>query len=493
MKKIQFISMMALVIMALCSCTNTDYQKAIPANATLVVKMDVRSISEKADFKHSKVMTMLDASLVAVVKGKDMKRVKEYVDDPMKIGLDFSMPLYFFMVGEDVFGLTMKMNDEGDVKDFLQLLNKQGMASKPQEKNGLMCGTLMDDIYYSYDKNTFLLLASMNGKGTSTTSRMAHELMTLKEDDSFTSTEAFDRLNDEGDDLVTYTNGKLGKDILSNVLTALLPSSVNVKDIDVLMSLNFEDGKASFKSKVWGKTDKAQALIDEADKNFGKIEGKYMDRVSDNMLIWASANVKGDWALSKLKQSQGGKELLMVIERAIDIEQMLRSVDGDVALELQMKDFDPNNTPEYVMYATLKNSDFLADVNDWNETMKEYGLAMREEGKNQYLLTLDDGTSMRWGVQDKDWFVASEKADRNGKGADALDAHKDDIKQSKCYIYVDMEKIPFVDYAKQSNMFFLVDALGKLQSAVVKSTSTDEVTLTIELKDKKENFLKQLF
>ena len=493
MKKIQFISMMALVIMVLCSCTNTDYQKAIPANATLVVKADLKSISEKADFKHSKVMTMLDASLMAVVKGKDLQTVKEYVDDPMKMGIDFSMPLYFFMVGEDAFGLTMKMNDEGDVEDFLQLLNKQGLASKPQEKNGLMCGTLVDDVYYSYDKNTFLLLASMEGQSRATTSRMAHELMTLKEDDSFATTEAFDRMNEENEDLVTYTNGKLGKDVLANVLTALLPSSVNVKDIDVLMSLNFEDGKASFKSKVWGKTDKAQALIDEADKNFGKIEGKYLERVSDEAVVWMGANVKGDWALSKLKESQGGKELLMVIERAIDIEQMLRSVDGDVSLELQMKDFDSEeNMPEYVMYATLKSSDFLADVNDWTETMKEYGLTMRDEGKNQFLLTLDDGTTMRWGVQDQDWFVASENADRNGKGTGALEAHKDDIKQSKCYVYVDMEKIPLVDFAKQSSMLFLVDALGKLQSAVVKSTSTDEVTLTIELKDKKENFLKQL-
>ena len=157
MKKIQFLSLMALVIMALCSCTNTDYQKAIPANATLVVKADLKSVSEKADFKHSKWMTMLDVSLVAVVKGKDMKSVKEYIDDPMKTGIDFSMPLYVFMVGEETAGMTMKVNDEGDVKDFLLLLQKQGLASKPVEKDGLMCGTLIDDISYAYDSKSFFL------------------------------------------------------------------------------------------------------------------------------------------------------------------------------------------------------------------------------------------------------------------------------------------------------------------------------------------------
>jgi hypothetical protein len=297
-------------------------------------------------------------------------------------------------------------------------------------------------------------------------------------------------MNAENEDLVTYTNGKLGKDFLSEVLSALMPSSVDVKDIDALLSLNFENGKASFKTKVWGKTDKAQALLDEADKNFGTIEGKYIERMSDNAVIWMGTNVKGEWALKKLKESQSAKEMLFMLERAVDIEQMLRAVDGDVALELQMKNFDPENAPEYLVYAELKNSDFLADVNDWKESMKDYGMSMRDKGENQYVLTMDD-ESYLWGVQDQNLFFSSANAVQ-GKGTKSLEAQKSDIKNSKCYIYVDMEKVPLVEFARGAGMSFLVGPLKKLQSAVVKSTSAQEVVLTIELKDKNENFLKQL-
>lgn len=492
MKKIQFLSLMAVVIMALCSCTNTDYQKAIPANATLVVKADMKSISEKADFKNSKWKTMLDASLIAVVKGKDMKNVKGYIDDPMKTGIDFSMPLYVFMVGEETAGMTMKVNDEGDVKDFLLLLQKQGLASKPVEKDGLMCGSLVDDISYAYDSKSFLLLASLKGKGTSATNRMAHELMSLKEDDSFASTEAFSRMNDEDDDVVTYTSGKWGEEILAYALEAFMPAEIDMKDLDAIMCLNFENGQASFKAKAWGKTDKAKALLDEADKNFGTIDGKYIERVSANTLVWMGANVKGEWALGKLKENKSIKEMLFMLERAVDIEQMLRAVDGDVALELQSEDGDLENMPEYVMYAELKNSDFLKDVDDWKASMKDYGISMNSRGDNQYALTMD-GDSYLWGVQSDDLFLSSENAVRGGNGGiHSLAAHKDDIKKNKFYIYVDIEKIPLVDFAKQSGMSFLVEPLGELQSVVVKSSSIDEVTLTIELKDKGENFLKQL-
>ena len=164
MKKFQFISALVMVVLALCSCTNTDYQNVIPANASLVVKVDMKSIAEKSDFKNSKWMKELDGSLGAVVSGKDMKSMKEYVADPMKIGIDFSMPLYFFMMADETMGMTMKVSDEDHVKDFLLLLNKQGLASKPQEKDHWMCGTIIDDIYYSYDGTTFLMLASMKGK-----------------------------------------------------------------------------------------------------------------------------------------------------------------------------------------------------------------------------------------------------------------------------------------------------------------------------------------
>ena len=492
MKKIQFILMMALVIMALCSCTNTDYQKAIPANATLVMKMDVQSISDKAEFKNSKMKLMLDAAIASMSSSEDVKGMTEYMNDPQKMGFDFSMPIYFFMVGEETVGLTMKMGDEGDVKDFLQWLNKQGAASKPSEKDGLQCGTLMDDIHYAYDSNTFLLLASLKGKESTATSRMARELMTLKEADSFTSTEAFDRMDDADGDIVAYTNPKVfGEDILAEMKKTLMPSSLDANDMDALLSLSFEDGKASFKTKVWGKTEKAQALIDEADKNLSKIEGKYIDRVADNALMWMGANVKGEWALSKLKEIKSAKEGLFILERAIDIEQMLRAVDGDVAFELQIDDIEQEQ-PEYIIYGDLKNTDFLADVEDWKKTMTDYDMTMEEQGKNQYVLTMEDA-SYKWGVQDKDLYISSLNAKNKNNGKSPLATYKDEIQKNKFYMYMDLTIFPWDDLAAQkSDMAILASALNRLQSLVIKSASTDEVTLTIELKDKDENFLKQL-
>ena len=77
MKKIQLIAALVLAVLALSSCTNTDYKNVIPANAPLVMEIDIRSIAEQSEFQQSKTMKDLDKSLSLVVSKKDLETVKK--------------------------------------------------------------------------------------------------------------------------------------------------------------------------------------------------------------------------------------------------------------------------------------------------------------------------------------------------------------------------------------------------------------------------------
>ena len=119
-------------------------------------------------------------------------------------------------------------------------------------------------------------------------------------------------------------------------------------------------------------------------------------------------------------------------------------------------------------------------------------MSMVKNGENQYELTTDEATYF-WGVQDKDLFLSSENASRKGNGLNPLLEKKSDIKNSKAYIYVNLAKIPFKEMAqKDRDMAAVADVLDKLKSIVLKSETTDEGMLVVELKDNDENFLKQL-
>ncbi|MBO4215389.1 MAG: DUF4836 family protein [Bacteroidaceae bacterium] len=491
MKKIYVVSLVALMVMALCSCSKTDYQKVIPANAALVVKVDVKAIAEKSEFSKSKTMQKVEKSLSLVVKDKDMKRVKDYMEDPMSMGIDFSVPAYVFMVDKETFGLTMKVNDKDDVKDFLQLLNKQGMASKPQEKNERMCGTLLDDFSYTYDGTTFLLLASMNNAGGAKNGKLAQQLMKLDEKDSFVSTDGFSRLEDEDMDVSAYMNfAVLPADILG-FLAEWLPKSV-YKDIYGLASLNFEKGSAQLTSKMFAKTDAAQKVIDEANEHLKKIDGRYLDKVSDDAAMWLGAGVKGDWLLGKMKENKNLNSMLFAVERAIDIEQMFRAVDGDVSMELSSFNSETNE-PDYVTYAELKDKKFLDDVDDWKESQKEYGIEMKSQGNNQYALSMD-GQTFNWGVDGDDLYMGTPLALGHAKKSTGalLKDYKDEIKESRMFIYLNLAAMGKQSGGMSSTGLAFLSLGNALKAITMKLVSMDELSLTVESNNKEENFLKIL-
>lgn len=492
MKKISVISFVALMVLSLCSCSNTDYQKVIPANSPLVVKVDVRSLADKSEFDKSEAMQTMENALTAMVSDKDMDQVKKLMKDPMEMGFDLSMPVYAFMADMETFGLTMKVNDEEAVKEFLLLLNRQSMSSKPVEKDGLVCGTLLDDFTYAYDGQSFLLLGSSKGAGKA--DDLAHQLMNQDEKQSFVSSEGYERLEDVEKDVVMYMDFASLPEKAMKDYAEILPKSLKYKDLEAVASLMFEKGEAQLSAKVFGKTQAAKDIIKETNDHLDEIDGEYLDKVSDEAVLWLGAGVKGEWLLSKIKESKALNELLFVLEQAIDVEQMIRSIDGDVSLEIPTLDAERGGM-EFVAYAELDDSKFLADVEDWKKSQKDFGIEMKEQGKNQYILTMN-GETFNWGVDDDDLYMGTTRAFNHSKESTGalLKPYKKQIKESQMFLLVNIAAMgldnQISDRSKGAD--WVKKNLKGINAIILKSASADEATLVIEMKNKDENFLKQI-
>lgn len=493
MKKIGFVSIVIVMLVALCSCNKTEYQNVIPANATFVAKVDAKAIAEKGELANSQVIGMLKSYLALVVNGKDLKQAKAYIDDPAGMGFDLSMPAYFFMVGNEHVGLTLKVADEDAVKDLLSLLHKQQLASKPQKRHDLMCGRLLDEISYSYNDNTFLLLASLGEKGGLRVEQMAQQLMLLEEDDSFVSTDAFKRLeSEEGKDVVLYSTLAALPQGLSKEVAAFLPTTVKLSDIDMVSTLQFSQGKVELNMNLKGSPMAQTLVFDEMEKNLSGIEGKYLDKVTDKAVLWAGAGVNGAWLLEQLKKYSKSKELLFMLERGIDIEWMLKEVEGAVAIEIRdFGDASDTKTLDFDAYAQVKDTPFLVDVEEWKRGMKEYGMTMQDFGKNGYVLKAE-GNTIVWGVEDHNLYFSTQIAPSFAKGT-ALKDYEQVIQKSMVFVYVDMKKLQLDKVVKKAGQSWLAQGLGSINALTFSMPSAQQMNLTIEMDDKGENFLKQLF
>lgn len=493
MKKFGFVSIVVMMLLALCSCNKTEYQNVIPANATFVAKVDTKAIAEKGELANSQALELLKTYLALLVNGKDLKQATAYIDDPSEMGFDLSMPVYLFMVGNEHVGLTLKVADDDAVKDLLMLLHKQQLASKPQKKHDLMCGRLLDEISYSYSDNTFLLLASLGEKSGLRVEQMAQQLMGLEEEDSFVSTDAFKQMErEEEKDVVLYSTLAALPQELSKEVAAFLPTTVKLSDIDMVSTLQFSQGKVELNMNLKGSPMAQTMVFDEMEKNLSGIAGEYLDKVTDKAVLWAGAGVNGEWLLEQLKKYSKSKELLFMLERGIDIEWMLKEVDGAVAIEI--RDFDDESDSEtfdFDAYAQVKDTPFLADVEEWKRGMKEYGMTMQDLGKNSYVLKAEGNTIM-WGVEDHNLYFSTQVTPSFAKGT-ALKDYEQMIQKSMVFVYVDMKKLQLDKASKKAGLSWMAQGLGSIKSLTFSMPSAQQIKLTVEMDDKDENFLKQLF
>lgn len=477
--------MFVVVILVLCSCSKKDYLKVIPADAAVVASVNLKSLSEKSDFAHSALMGMMER----VVDG-DMGELQEYKDNPMATGIDFTQPLYLFLMQNNVYGIVAKVSDRGDFEKFIAALRKQDIASRPVEKNGVMCGT-MGTTNYAFNNDVLLMV---DGDGASTNTLVG---MMENEGESFVDTEAYGRMSDADDkDIVVYANlGYLPEGVQKEFKKNAVDGLLNMGDVELLSSIDFAKGSAIMKTKWWGKTAKAQKTIDEMKDGLRKIDGDFLDDLPNDLFVWIGIGTTGEKALERLKGNAQTKEALFMLERGVDVEQMIRSIDGDVSLAFSgISDFLFDLKMDISVRAKLKSSAFLEDVDYWKKSMVDYGMSMRGNGKNSYILTLD-GEDLYWGVDGDELYFYLPKSYqrmRSESGFSALKEYEKEIKKSHYFMYIDLRQI------LKTNGFYSIVAqnfgvnLQDLKAVIMKSSAHDELVLQIDMENDDENFLKQL-
>lgn len=497
MKTIKSLIVIFLAVIALSSCNKSDYLTVVPADATFVASANLSALAEKSDLSNSDLASSIDTYLPLVFSGDSKNKMKKYMDSPKDMGIDFREPVYVFKTVNQCVGMTMKMLDKSDFEGLIKVLQNQSLATKPVERDGIMMGTFLDDIDYAYDGKTLLLLASVGEGGSAIGKQTLVKLFKQDKDDSFVNTEAFEQMSEKSErDIAIFSNmAALPQDVAVQ-LKSLVPSGVRFTDVELLASVDFQKGKAVLTSELIGTNDKAKKMLKEGDENFHKIEGRYVDMPTSDFLVWGCMGVNGEWLLDKLKQDNDMKQKLFLIERGIDIEAMIKSIDGDIAITLPKSfytDEDVANT-NFMVCGTLKSSKFLDDVDYWKQGMKEYGLSMQSIGKDEYLLSSPD-FKMCWGVNGDDLFIGSHSTYQsmaNSQKSTLISGNKDEIKKCQAYVYVNLKELPLAQLAEMTGVPFIIKAASKLNSIVYKCKSTSEMELSIGLTDDKENFLKEL-
>ncbi len=445
-----------------------DYEMVIPKDAYMVVAVNLNNVVKKSDLSHSPLFKMVLNSLSSVLGSGMKKKMDAVVDNPSLTGIDYESPAYAFEMKGNYFGLTMKVEDENLLKEFINSLVEQNLCTKIKEHDGLCWSSLLNDIELVYSDNTLMLVTQLEGGNKQMTEKLMCLLMQQDYDNSFVSTDKYTKIKGLSyEDVQLYANmAALPNEILESY-KQLIPVGAGYSNMEIVACVGFNKGSIDIKAICFSNNAKVQKQIENYSLAFKKMDGYYSDKVPENCNLWMCAGINGDKLLEILKHIPQLKEILLAANLGVDFDNMLRAVNGDMLLYTSE---NKQSADEICMRAQLDNTDFMNDVSYWQQSAKDYGVSLKSVGKNQYLIKGDD-MNFYWAVDGKELYFGKEMYKPLKKQSDNK----------------------FMDEIKENNLFVYIDASAYsplLKSIVITSDKSGELDIKINATDRSKNILK---
>ena len=389
MKKICFRLMVGCLMACwglLSSCSGSDYVNAIPANSTAVISVDMQKMA--ADNQTAGQAGVLKTLL--------------HVEDVADCGIDISEKLYLFESAEGNLGLCAKVADGGNLEDWLNKLSKEQHAcQKVTEKKGFHFTLLKDSWLVGFSDKSLLVMGPVVADAKAELQRQMVKYLKADEEQGFKVSPMFGRLDSISSPMAMVAQAKALPEKFVAPFTLGAPKDADASQVVVAAEMEILHGMLRIKGETFSFNASVDKALKEATQNYRPIKGKYVTSMPDDAVAGIFMNVDGTKFLSMVRSNKGLQQLLLGINAAIDMDNIIKSVDGDLALV--MPSFSDSSL-KLTMAAQLAHSKWLADVGYWKESCPA-GSSIGDCGKNAYYYT-DGKTSFYFGVSDGNQFYS---------------------------------------------------------------------------------------
>jgi hypothetical protein len=149
-------------------------------------------------------------------------------------------------------------------------------------------------------------------------------------------------------------------------------------------------------------------------------------------------NIQGSELLDVLRSNQSVRTALIALNLVLDLDRIIRAIDGDVALELTTTDiFDNSDIQIKDLYLTadVANSDFLSDASTWGNQL----IGVQALSQQDFAVNLGK-SSVYFGVDKSTLYIGGERGLTKGGNA-YLDDERSDIRDSRFYATIALPQV----------------------------------------------------
>ena len=378
-----------LFIAAICicsSCSGDDYVNVIPGNSNALVSVDMKGLEDTMG--HS---------------GVDAIKSLFGTDNADDCGIDFASKVFFFETTDGNMGCCAKVSSSTGLADWLNGLAGKGICKKVTERRDIQFTLLRGSWTVCFNDKALLIMGPVLPAQQAEAVREMSRWLKQSEEDGVKGTPVFDKLQGIETPVAIVAQMAAMPEKFVAPFTIGAPKGADASQLLIAASITFAEGGNLL---ISGEPFSFNAAIDKAlkngTKNFRSIGGKYADNLTDNTLCSLFMNVKGTELVKMMHDSAALGVLLAGMNTVIDMDNILRSVDGDMVIGVNS--YSESNM-NMTMAAQLSNHDFLEDVDYWKKSCPA-GSTIEDCGTNRFCFK--NGETHFWfGVSEGNEFYGS--------------------------------------------------------------------------------------
>jgi hypothetical protein len=488
MKKISLLLYLFIALISMSSCKKTEYTHAIPADATAVISVDMKSIVQKCgigDEDNKSLKQHLSDALKTGLNNETAERLQKILDKPSESGLDLTEPIYIFKAEEfdGSTAVSLCVDDKGDLNSTVEDLAKSQLCTPPEDAGDYQFSIVMGKAVLAYNRGTALLVESNGGMSEKVRNGL-DKVMKNKEEDSFCANEAFGLLKDSKEDVSFYLSTRtasVAKGPFSNATTSASSSN---KGMQFVGNMTFSDGLISMKVDRYGSSEHATVA-----KGMRPISNAVMTFLPQHLPIMFTMGMDGAEAYKELinDNSFGDALKLPFIEKLFD------SVKGDLTIGY---DAFGKTEPAFLAYAQISNSQAVKSIYTTFKAQKNDDMGtLSKRGENDFVYKAAE-KSIYYGVVGNAMYITNDISLVHFKvsgGTYAQNPYAGQTKGKTMFFVFDTSEIKGQP-ALQKKLGPVVSAALAQNVVCVKGSNvgTDSWTAEMIWKDKQTNALKQI-
>lgn len=372
-----------LVVFAvmLSSCSGDDYINAIPESSTLLMSTNT-------------------AKLTGVGSQQLLKSLLHFKNVD-KTGIDFSANVYFFEDARYNIGLCAKVSDDDKLADMLQQA-----GCRVEKRRGFRFALLQGNWIVGFSDVSVLLMGPVIPAAIDEMKGQMVQYLKQGEDEGIKGTPLMERLQAIDAPMAMVCQASALPEQFITPFTIGAPRDASPSDIMIAASMEVSHGRLLISGQTFSFKKQIDEALKKAQQTYRPIKGDYVKTMSASDGMGLFMNIDGKNFHKLIRQNRGVSTMLMGINTAIDMDNIIKSIDGDMALVASGLG---NDKLQMMMGAKLGNSNWLKDVAYWKQSVPKGG-RIGDWGKNCFYYT-GNQTAYYFGVTDDMQYMSGGSKD----------------------------------------------------------------------------------